>query len=76
MDMKALMAKPQPGSALLFPLGEPASPTLAIGALSMEDDFEIGGDFLDVFVRAGERVGGFLAGCMLIAGIWMVHAAL
>lgn len=74
--MKALMAKPQPGSALLFPLRKPASPPLVIGALSMEDDFELGGEFLDVFVRAGERVGGFVVGCMLVAGIWMLHAAL
>jgi hypothetical protein len=75
--MKALMAKPQPGSALLFPLGESAAPPLAIGAcLSTEDDFELGGEFLNVFLRAGERVGGFLAGCLLIAGIWMLHAAL
>ena len=77
MDMKALMAKPHPGSALPYPLGESDPPQLAIGAcLSAEDDFELGGEFLDVFLRAGERVGGFLVGCMLVAGIWMLHAAL
>jgi hypothetical protein len=45
-------------------------------ALSAEDDFEIGGEFLDVFILAGERVAGFLAGCILIAGLWMICTAL
>ena len=52
-------------------------PHFAISAaLSGEEDFELGGEFLDVFVRAGERVAGFLAGCMLIAGVWFLCAAL
>ncbi|HEY6578077.1 MAG TPA: hypothetical protein VIY09_02025 [Rhizomicrobium sp.] len=75
--MTAPMGKPQPGLALRFPLGESAPTPLASGAsLSTEDDFELGGEFLDVFVRAGERVAGFVAGCILVAGIWILWAAL
>jgi hypothetical protein len=54
---------------------EPAN--FAISApLSAEEDFELGGEFLDVFVRSGEHAAGFLAGCMLIAGVWILYAAL
>jgi hypothetical protein len=85
--LKALMANPQlQGTRPYHPLGwsprQDANfrldpPQLAISAaLSNEDDFELGGEFLDVFVLAGERVAGFLAGCLLIAGIWMLCTAL
>ena len=88
MDTEAPMAKPRAGWPLFFeppeggrhvsvPCGHSASSLpLATGAsLSTEDDFEIGGEFLDVFVRSGERVAGFLAGCMLIGGIWIIRVA-
>lgn len=49
----------------------------AIGAfLSTEDDFEMGQAFVDVFARAGGRIFGFLAGCILVAGLWVLWAAL
>jgi hypothetical protein len=85
---EALMAKPQHLRTQPFnPLGRSVTrndansrqdpPNFAISAaLSSEDDFEIGGEFLDVFVRAGERVAGFLAGCILIAGVWIICTAL
>jgi hypothetical protein len=83
--LKALMANHKlQGTQPLTPLGrsffsrseaDPRlnPPQIAISAaLSAEDDFELGGEFLDVFVRAGERVAGFLVGCMLIAGVWLL----
>jgi hypothetical protein len=86
---KALIAKPFAGPFLFFnPLkktaGEhnPADPRLvpssfALSAsLSAEEDFELAADFLDVFVRAGERVVGFLAGCGFLAALWMVASRL
>jgi hypothetical protein len=87
--LKALMANPQlQGTQPFTPLGRSFIPrsdadvrldpsNFAISAaLFGEEDFELGGEFLDVFVRAGERVAGFLAGCILIAGVWMLWAAL
>jgi hypothetical protein len=87
--LKALMAKPPfPRTQPFNPLGRSVIPRndanlrldpphFAISAtLSGEEDFELGGEFLDVFVRAGERVAGFLVGCMLIAGVWILCAAL
>ncbi len=86
---EALMAKPPfPGTRPFNPLGgsliigndanlRQDPPNFAISAaLADEEDFELGGEFLDVYIRAGERVAGFLAGCMLIAGVWMLYAAL
>jgi hypothetical protein len=85
---KTLMAKPQIHWTRPFnPLERPFTrnennlkldpPHFAISAsLSGEEDFELNGEFLEVFVRAGERVAGFLVGCMVIAGVWMIHAAL
>ena len=85
---EALMAKPQFQRTHLFlPLGGSCDmrsnadtrldpQNFAISApLAEEEDFELGGEFLDVYIRAGERVAGFLAGCMLIAGVWTLHAA-
>jgi hypothetical protein len=47
--------------------------TFAISAvLSTEDDFELGGEFLDVFVRAGERIAGFFLGCGFVAFVWII----
>jgi len=87
--LKALVAKPQfQATQPFYPLGLSGElrndanfrldpPHFAISAaLSGEDDFELGSEFFDVFVLAGERVAGFLAGCMLIAGIWLLCAAL
>jgi hypothetical protein len=87
--LEALMAKPPfPRTQPFNPLGKsvisrndanirPDSPHFAISAtLSGEEDFELSGEFLDVFVRAGERVAGFLMGCMLIAAVWMLCSAL
>ncbi|HTT82333.1 MAG TPA: hypothetical protein VMF67_02520 [Rhizomicrobium sp.] len=52
-------------------------PHFAISATLLgEEDFELGGESLDVFVRAGERVAGFLAGSILVAGVWMLCSAL
>lgn len=49
---------------------------IAIGAsLCTEDDFDLGGDFLDAFVRSNERIVGFLAGCVLTAGVWIICVA-
>lgn len=89
MVQKALMAKPQfQGTQLFTPPGRFLDPRnsanfrqdplyFAISAtLAEEDDFELGGEFLDVYLRAGERVAGFLAGCMVIAGIWILCMAL
>jgi hypothetical protein len=45
-------------------------------ALSAEDDFELNNEFLEVFVRAGERVMGFTVGCMVIAAIWVICSTL
>ena len=56
-----------------------AGPTAACFAISAsltaEDDFELGGEFFDVFVRAGERIAGFVAGCLAAGAIWMLYAA-
>jgi hypothetical protein len=86
--LKALMANPQLQGTQPFPLGrsfiswsdadlrlDPSNFAIS-AALSGEEDFELGGEFLDVFIRAGERVAGFLAGCILIAGVWIIWAAL
>jgi hypothetical protein len=87
--LKALTAKPQfQGTPPFYPLGLPGElrntanfrldpPHFAVSAaLSGEEDFELGGEFLDVFVRAGERVAGFFVGCMLIAGVWLLCVTL
>ena len=56
-----------------FPL--PVQPPVGISA-SAEEDFELAGEFLDVFHRAGERVLGFCVGCLAIAAVWMIVSAL
>jgi hypothetical protein len=89
MDTEAPMAKPRAGWPLFSnPLRGAAmsrsladirllpSPFATGASLSTEDDFEIGGEFLEVFVRSGERIVGFLAGCMLIGGVWIICMAL
>jgi len=86
---KALTVKPQGYQCLLScPLKEVpgereetiarsvSSPFAVSAVLSAEDDFELGGEFLDVFVRAGERAAGFLAGCVVMVAIWLIWAML
>jgi hypothetical protein len=75
-----------PDGLVLLPPGEPAGPRTGADArkrstetdviLSTEEDFELGQAFADVFVRAGVRLMGFLAGCILVAGLWVLWAAL
>lgn len=42
----------------------------------MEDDFELGGEFLDVFTRASERIAGFVVGCTVIGVVWLAFTVL
>ena len=70
-------------SVLSNPLGEdgsrdrpPTSGPAASAGLSAEDDFEIGGEFLDVFIRASERAAGFVAGCTVIGLAWALFSLL
>jgi len=84
---KALAAKPQIGRPPFFsPHREIAhqlrteppkrsSSAVSVG-LSAEDDFEIGGEFLDVFTRASERVLGFAVGCVVIGVVWFAWTLL
>jgi hypothetical protein len=51
------------------------SPNIS-ASLTAEDDFELGGEFLDVFLRAGERVMGFFTGCLVVAAVWMIVSTL
>ena len=85
--LKALAAKPQFGRPLISVphrevvrrlRTEPSkrSCSVASAVLSAEDDFEIGGEFLDVFARASERVAGFVIGCMVIGIVWLAWTLL
>lgn len=80
---KALAARPDIGRSVLFPpLMEtvhqtrrmpPATSGSAVSAaLSAEEDFELGSEFLDAFARASERVAGFVVGCTVIGVAWLV----
>jgi hypothetical protein len=80
MFQKALAARPGIGSSVVsFPLVKtvrqimpPAPSGSAVSAgLSAEDDFELGGEFLDVFTRASERIMGFAVGCMAVGILWL-----
>lgn len=51
------------------------SPTIS-ASLTAEDDFELGCEFVDVFLRTGERVMGFCTGCLVVAAVWMIISAL
>jgi hypothetical protein len=42
----------------------------------MEDDFELGREFLDVFTRASERITGFVVGCTVIGVVWLTFSIL
>jgi len=48
-----------------------AGGSVASAVLSAEEDFELGQEFLDVFVRASERAVGFVVGCTLIGALWL-----
>lgn len=85
MFQKALAARPGIGpSALWTPsiktvsqskLEPPAPSGLAVSAcLSAEDDFELSGEFLEVFMRASERVAGFVVGCTVIGVAWLAFS--
>lgn len=89
MTREALMAMRLNGLPLpLNPRREPAAQRtrmdtnlgpshFAISAtLSAEDDFELNNEFLEVFIRAGERVMGFAVGCMVIAALWVICSTL
>ena len=82
MLQKALAARPGIGPSVLSisltKAGrqsrlEPPAPSgsAASAALSTEDDFELGSEFLDVFARASERVAGFVVGCTVIGVVWL-----
>ena len=81
MFQKALAARPGIGSTVFATPSKtvrqthimpPAVTGFAVSAgLSTEDDFELGGEFLDVFTRASERVGGFVVGCTVIGVVWL-----
>ena len=84
MPLEALAARPQVGSALVScpptrVAGQPVRNEVfsapcsfaASAGLSTEDDFEMGGEFLDVFTRASERIAGFVVGCSVIAAVWL-----
>ncbi len=45
-------------------------------AFVAEDDFEMGSQFLDVFIRAGDRVVGFFAGSLIIVALWALFTLL
>ena len=88
MFQKALLARPGIGpsvpsisltKAARQSRVEPPAPTrsAASAALSAEDDFELGSEFLDVFSRASERVAGFVVGCSTVIGIaWLAFSLL
>ena len=45
-------------------------------SLVTEDDFELGGAFLEVWACAGERAVGFLLGAAVVAVAWVVCTSL
>ena len=54
-----------------FPLLVPSN--FAVSAsLVTEDDFELSGEFLEVWARAGERAAGFLLGAAVVAAAWVI----
>lgn len=57
------------------PLPVPVS-TAVSASLSAEDDFELGGEFLDVSLRAAERIAGFCVGGLAVAALWMISSML
>lgn len=53
----------------------PPTTGFAAGAvLSIEEDFELGSDFLLVFKGASERVAGFVIGCAAIGIAWAMFS--
>ena len=85
MFQKALAARPGIGKPVLWTpfmktvrhnAPEPPAPSgsAASACLSAEEDFELAGEFLDVFTRTSERVVGFVFGCTVIAIIWAVFS--
>lgn len=48
----------------------------ASASLVTEDDFELGGEFLEVWVCAGKRVAGFLLGAGVVAAAWVICTSL
>jgi hypothetical protein len=85
MFRKALAANPGIGPSVLSSpfmktvcqsqIMPPAPTGSAVSAgLSAEDDFELGGEFLDVFARASERLAGFAVGCVAIVIVWLVSS--
>jgi len=43
---------------------------------STDPGFELGGEYLDVFLRAAERVAGLCVGCLAVAALWMISPVL
>ena len=86
MLQQALAARPGIGpSVLSTPLGKtirqsqiepPATRSAAGAGLFIEDDFELGSDFLLVFTRASERIAGFVVGCAAIGIVWVTFSLL
>ena len=85
MFWKALAARPGVGPSVLSISLTKAAPqsrieppartgSAASAAISAEDDFELGSEFLDVFTRASERVAGFVVGCMVIGIAWLAFS--
>lgn len=73
-----LLLNPWGGSAVRWTRPEAQlvlSPPIS-ASLTAEDDFELGCEFVDVFLRTGERVMGFCTGCIMIAAVWMIVSAL
>ena len=73
-----LLLNPREGSAVRWTRLEAQlvlSPTVS-ASLTAEDDFELGCEFVDVFLRTGERVLGFCTGCLVVAAVWMIISAL
>jgi hypothetical protein len=48
----------------------------ASASLVTEDDFELGGEFLEVWACAGERAVGFLLGAAVVATAWVICTSL
>jgi hypothetical protein len=87
MSQKALAAKPHLGPSLHSNPREETvrqtriePPSVRVSAVSaglvMEDDFELGREFLDVFTRASERITGFVVGCTVIGVVWLTFSIL
>ena len=85
MFQKALAARSGIGPSVLWTpfvttvsqskFDPPAQSGSAVSAcLSTEDDFELNGEFLEVFTRASERVAGFVVGCAVIGIAWLVFS--